>query len=79
VYPFQIKKFFKDLDQPLSPAEYIVMRGHRASSEGAASANGDSDESLLHNQLSPPSRLSRPSSATWNMVSILVNYKESIP
>uniref|UniRef100_A0A915M0G8 NHR domain-containing protein n=1 Tax=Meloidogyne javanica TaxID=6303 RepID=A0A915M0G8_MELJA len=59
-----------DLDQPLSPAEYIAMRGHRASSEGAASAHGDSNDTSLYTLISPTTRLSRPSSAQWNMVSI---------
>lgn len=68
-----------DLDQPLSPAEYIAMRGHRASSEGAASAHGDSNDSSLYAVHStPPPRLSRPSSAQWNMESLRVALPEPL-
>nr|CAD2183581.1 unnamed protein product [Meloidogyne enterolobii] len=65
-----------DLDQPLSPAEYIAMRGHRASSEGAASAHGDSNDTSLY--ISPTTRLSRPSSAQWNMESLRVALPEPL-
>ncbi|KAF7627365.1 hypothetical protein Mgra_00009344 [Meloidogyne graminicola] len=69
---------YGNLDQPLTAAEFFALREHRASSEGAASAHSDANNESLNNQLLSPPRLSRPSSAQWNMESLRVALPETL-